>query len=299
MATLTPAASAIHDLATTCVSHRLVGPGLYRLDVQLDEALAQPFGQPGQFVMLALPGTDFRFRRPFSLADFDPVTRWATIYYKVMGQGTQRLTTVRPGDRVSLLGPLGNPFAPVPSVARTLLVAGGVGLPPLLWWAIDQRRADHPAPTVIYGVRTTEELTDFSPWLEDWLGPDHYWVSTDDGSYGYHGNVVTALMDQKDLILETVDDVLLCGPNPMMAAVVRWFGGHHSAARVQVSLENHMPCGTGACFGCVVAPSAENERASGQPLRVCLAGPVFDARDLAWGPRGPVTDCFDSQSCPA
>jgi dihydroorotate dehydrogenase electron transfer subunit len=292
LSTPTPLLPRIVDVSVPCVAHHQVGPGLYRLTVAMDPFHSADFGRPGQFIMLALPGEDFLFRRAFSWADVDPDTHQATLYYKVVGHGTQRLTTLSAGQSVSLLTPLGNPFLPVANPGRTLLVAGGVGLPPLLWWAIDQRRNGQSAPQAIVGARTAEDLADFTPRLTQWLGLDQATLCTDDGSTGTHGNVVTALDQQKHALLASIDDVLLCGPNPMMAAVVRWFGVHHPTARVQVSLENHMPCGTGACFGCVVAPSATNLSQQGQPIRVCLQGPVFNAQDIAWTDRGPLVDDF-------
>lgn len=283
------------DWPCTVLSNTAAGPGLFLLTLQLKSPVRlssnRPQGtfacQPGQFVMLAVEETGTWFRRPFSLLRFNKAAQTVTIYYKVMGPGTQKMSQWQPGQTTQLLSPLGVGFEEVGQPAltaspeQTLLIGGGIGIAPLFFQAQQWINESQPTkPLCLFGARTAAELSlaaELDPLCSELL------LATDDGSLGQTGTVITLLNQQKEALqAKKIKRTLVCGPNPMMAAVVRWFEAHLPAVEVVVSLENHMPCGTGACFGCVVSQAGDLP-----PIKVCQSGPAFVARQLAWGETGP------------
>ncbi len=247
-----------------------LGPGLLRLSVRLP---LEPGFVPGQFAMLNLPaGRAWTFGRPLSILDW--LAGEVSFLYRVVGRGTGELAGLKPGAAVTFLGPLGTPFPLDLGGRKAVLVAGGVGLPPLFAWR-KQRPQDVAA--AYFGARDQED----APWplldsgwrvgLED-LGPS--------ARGGARQGLVTDLLEEDFPADGTRDDctVLACGPWPMLEAV------HRQARRrgwpCWLSLEEHMGCGYGACKGCVV-PVADGPDAW-RPATCCQDGPVFDAAHLAW-----------------
>jgi dihydroorotate dehydrogenase electron transfer subunit len=231
---------------------------------------------PGQFLMLR-PGrtADPLLPRAFSFFAVAPGRGRVDLLYRVVGAGTRVMSALRPGDRVAVWGPLGQPFTPIPST-RMLLVGGGVGVPPIVFMAARHRQplpahGDSAGIEAFIGAATaefvvgTEELVAASVPVQ---------VATDDGTLGHRGYVTDLLQGALGSSTEETT-VYACGPMPMLAAVARIC----SAAGVacQVALEAPMACGVGACLGCTVP------RIEGGYARVCTDGPVFDAAAIAWG----------------
>lgn len=224
----------------------------------------------GQFVHVAVPTPDDRFflRRPFSIHD---CTRDAIELVIVeVGPGSQALRRARAGDTIRFYGPLGHAY-PVLAGKRILAIGGGVGLAPLYFYGFRAPGKIGDGYRLLYGARTRDDL-----FLEHVpLERSGVSLSTDDGSYGFKGNVVelASAMLQK----EPADALFSCGPTVMMKAVQRL------ADRLSIphyaSLENRMGCALGACRACVVPTKLEGA----SPYRtVCHDGPVFDASVLEW-----------------
>jgi dihydroorotate dehydrogenase electron transfer subunit len=240
---------------------------LYRLT--LSAPLISSSAQPGQFVMAACgPSLDPLLRRPFSIhrrIGPDQIQ----LLFRAVGRGTGLLAAIRPGQHLSLIGPLGHGFQMTPEGA-VCLVGGGIGIAPLLFLA-DRLRGACPVAqpcTVLLGAKTGKELT---PLTEEFGGLGcRVETATDDGSSGYHGLVPDLLAAH----LATVQKVYVCGPQPMMATVA----GLCRAAQVacEASLEAHMACGLGACLGCTIHGADNTYR------HVCKHGPVFKAEEVAW-----------------
>ncbi len=244
--------------------------GLIRLSLALPR---EPGFVPGQFAMLNLPGPDaWTFGRPLSILDWQDGV--VSFLYRVVGRGTAQLAALKPGDQVTFLGPLGTPFPTEFEGCKVVLVAGGVGLPPLFAW-----RHRFPGSTVAayFGARNGEDV----PW--SLLGPD-WQIGVEEFSDGSPEHVrrglVTDLLEVDFPSSEASPDnvILACGPWPMLKAV-------HSLARERrwtcwLSLEEHMGCGYGACKGCVVPVNDGDGR--WRPATCCQEGPVFDAERLAW-----------------
>ncbi len=199
-------------------------------------------------------------RRPISLCDWDSES--VTLIYKVVGEGTRRMSLMAPGETLDLLTGLGNGFD-VRRYARPLLVGGGVGIPPLYGLAKAMLSAGL-RPAVAMGFNTGAEV-----FLEDEfkaLGL-HTVVSTADGSRGVKGLVTDAVAMLRDA---GFDGFCACGPLPMLRALCE-----SCSLPGQLSLEERMGCGFGACMGCT------HEMANGGK-RICKDGPVFDREEVLW-----------------
>jgi dihydroorotate dehydrogenase electron transfer subunit len=246
--------------------------------------------QPGQFVMVKPVGvTDPLLRRPFSvfevLRDQAGEVTGVSILNKKAGRSTRKLYELEPGDVVSCLGPLGQPFKPVAAPMQAWMVAGGVGLAPFATLA-ETLSASRTPTTLFYGARTAGEL--FYLEFFDRLGITLV-LTTEDGGRGTRGRVTGPLEAALQSVGPAGAMVYACGPEPMLEAVARLAARYHQPS--QVSVERVMGCGLGGCYSCVVpvkrkddlssvAPGAKEEHAN--LVRSCISGPVFDGAELVW-----------------
>ena len=216
---------------------------------------------PGQFVMIRPQGwaLDMPWARPFSICRVS--TNELVIFFQVSGRGTEKMAALRRGDRVHLWGPLGNRFA-VEGGTPTLLLAGGIGIAPFVGYA-----ERHPTPGDCYPVETLGERIDVESFQED--GPDDLqWLLN-------HVRSRIAAYAARDGL------VLACGPAPFLKAVQSY--ALESKARCQLSLENRMACGVGACLGCVTKTTDKYPvpEKAGTPVQTCNHGPVFWADQIS------------------
>ena len=252
------------------VENRVLGHGGGRTSFVLRLGSCEPLrgARPGQFVMVRGEwGRDPLLPRAFSiLRMLDDGS--CELLLKAVGRGTRLMEETRVGATMSVLGPLGKPF-PAPERGRTdLLVAGGVGLAPLLWHA-EVARAAGLTTELFYGGRTAEDLVLLDE-IERAGCTVH--LTTEDGSKGMKGRVTAALEARLQIgKLGPNPHVLTCGPNPMMRAVVEL--AHKAKLPSLVSVEGEMACGIGACLGCAV-PLTDGSKPFGY---ACTDGPVFDA----------------------
>lgn len=247
---------------------------------------------PGSFVHLTCDPS-VPMRRPLSIMRADPKAGWIEVLYKVVGSGLRHLATRRAGDSVSAMGPIGAGFVPHPDKPRTLLAGGGVGIPPMVFLA-ERLRDSRDAkwqPLVLMGseipfpfrARPSTLLVPgipagviaCMPLLDDW-GIASRLASFADFPGCFHGYVTslasTWLATLARAELDQVE-MFACGPTAMLeaaAAVAREFD-----IACQVSLEEFMACAVGGCAGCTVLVQTE---AGPAMKRVCVDGPVFDAR---------------------
>ena len=238
----------------TVQSQRAVAPGVHHLRLAGD---TRGITRPGQFVQIRLPG--FYLRRPISVCDWQSGERGALdLIYKVVGHGTEAMTTLAPGTELDVLPGLGNGFDVDACPAGALLVGGGVGTPPLYGLCKALKRQGK-APRVVLGFNTAREIF----WQNEFeaLGVP-VTVTTVDGSAGTRGFVTAAMGECEPY-------VCACGPGPMLRAV------YGACEHGQFSLEERMACGFGVCMGCSI------QTASG-PKRVCKDGPVFGREALLW-----------------
>ncbi|HOX56622.1 MAG TPA: dihydroorotate dehydrogenase electron transfer subunit [Candidatus Paceibacterota bacterium] len=228
-----------------------------------------PLVQPGQFVHVRiLPLKDALLRRPFSV--FQVSTGNLSILYKTIGRGTEVLSRMRPGEELSLIGPLGRGFTvPLPAGEIPLLIAGGYGMAALYLLA---QRSPQRGIVFVGGRRRVDILCEAEFRALGW----EVRVTTEDGSQGETGLVTQALL--KELRRGMPGRKLFaCGPTPMLKAVGRLAAEFNLPA--ELSLDEHMGCGIGVCLTCVV-PIKTAEGWEYQ--RTCTEGPVFDCRQIAW-----------------
>lgn len=248
-----------------------VAEGTWRMVLATGPGLASGL-RPGMFVNVRPAGDSSQvIRIPLSFASADAEAGTVEIVYATVGIGTERLSQMAPGTTSTLVGPLGRGWRLPASRERALLVAGGVGLPPVMAAAGMLAQAGIGSDVVL-GARSAGRL-----WREgiarlERLGCEVH-VATDDGSEGAHGlttDVVAGLLSGG----HSYGSAFSCGPNPMMAGVARM--AHEAQIPCQVSLERMMTCGFGACSTCNVALAA------GGYASCCMDGPVFDAEEVAW-----------------
>jgi dihydroorotate dehydrogenase electron transfer subunit len=228
--------------------------------------------KPAQFVQVRTDaGTSPLLRRPFSILRASQDEGWIEILYDVVGEGTRRLEAMACGSDLDLLGPFGLPFSP-PESERLLLVAGGVGLVPLVFLAWEEQTR-LPAMVLLLGAATRARMPELKPLLPPGL---EVHLATDDGSLGHHGFVTDLITPH---VIPERTTVFTCGPHQMMARVAAITADLDLPCHA--SLENHMGCGFGACMGCVVE-FHEAEREDVRYRRVCTEGPVVDAHAIRW-----------------
>ena len=238
-------------LAKSVYSFTIDAPGL------ADEA------QPGQFANIAAPG--FTLRRPISICGIDKENGTLRFVFEVRGKGTEEIASLTEGESLDVLGPLGNGFR-IPDGKKVVVVGGGIGVPPLLGVS----KVSQELCTAVLGFRDYSKIILTDEFKEN--GSETI-ICTDDGSVGQKGLVTFPLAD----ILEKGETaaVLACGPEPMLKAVVKMCELYKVPC--QVSLEQRMGCGVGACVVC----SCMTVR-NGQEFysRVCKDGPVFNAEEV-------------------
>lgn len=271
----------------TVLSHQACDGEQYIVRLQAPGCAAT--ARAGQFVHLSCD-PQLAMRRPLSIMRVDANAGWVELLYKALGQGTRLLAQRRVGDTLSLLGPIGRPFAPDPLRPRALLLGGGVGMPPMIFLAESLRANRDYAPLVLLGSEVPfpftrqpsrimvagipEGVIGCMPLLEDW-GVASRLAS----GQGYPGCFEGYITDLARSWLETLDEagrrqvsVYGCGPHAMLEAVSRLAAEYDLPC--QISLEEYMACAVGGCAGCVVQVQTTEGPAM---KRVCVDGPVFDA----------------------
>ncbi len=256
----------MHDITTTILNIHTLTSGYAVLTLKAPEIARDAC--PGQFVHVRVPTLEAsRLRRPFSIYDADPESGLLYILYKNVGLGTNALAQLPVGTTLTVLGPIGKPF-PLDPQGEPYLVAGGYGVAPL--WFLANRLPRKG--TLFVGGRTAADILETQRFID--LG----WkvcIATQDGSLGETG-LVTKPLDAA-LAQNPNAELYACGPDGMLKAVGERAITYH--IRGWLSLDKHMVCGVGACLACV----QKIKRAGSERLeRVCVDGPVFEAREIVW-----------------
>lgn len=243
-----------------------VGPDTYWMVLEAGEMVRKTFRAPGQFIHINC-GHSRLLRRPISVATCqdDVPDGYVSVVFQVRGEGTAWLAKRQVGDRLDVLGLLGNGFAMEPG-GRYLLAGGGIGVPPLYGCA----QYCGGNATAVLGFRSKEQAVMVDQFRDVCESVS---LCTDDGSLGSKGFVHQQVADilDKDVSFTAV---LACGPKPMLRGVAQV--AERYGISCQVSMEERMACGVGACLGCAV------QLADGSMKHVCKDGPVFDAREVDW-----------------
>ncbi|MEO7328784.1 MAG: dihydroorotate dehydrogenase electron transfer subunit [Minicystis sp.] len=256
-------------LATLALHRRdSIGSAYHVLTFEADQPL---LALPGQFAMIrsATWGDAPLLPRPMSLLTAGDRP---SILIKVVGEGTRRMAHASSGEPFSLLAPLGKPWSPCPDDHRPILVAGGVGVAPLLYLARDLAALGGARTLALYGGRSHADL----PLDAELSAVSELRVATEDGSRGAPGRVTVLLAQALDDLAASGQraKIYTCGPDAMMAAVARLCAARDVPC--EVSLETPMACGYGVCLGCPIP------KQSGGFLYACTEGPCVDATTIAW-----------------
>lgn len=236
----------------------------FLLDLQPEAKLPELF--PGQFVQVRIDGSASTFlRRPFSIHSVDYSSNTISLLIQIKGDGTRELSSIRDGELLSLIYPLGNSFSK-PHGKEVLLAGGGCGVAPLLFLAQYYSKQSFNV-TILTGWRTASDIFR----LEEYQRFGKTLVTTEDGSAGE-----TGLVTDHSVLYGKVghfSQICCCGPEAMMKSVATI--ARENGVRCEVSLENTMACGFGACLCCITPTRHGNQR-------VCVEGPVFETSELGW-----------------
>lgn len=235
-------------------SNKSIAKNVYEMILEGDTTYIT---RPGQFINIEIEG--LYLRRPISVCDYDEKT--IKIIYKVVGKGTEKLSTLKEGEILDILTGLGNGFEKSLSGEKPLLIGGGVGTPPMYNLAkvlIKEKKK----PIVVLGFGSKEDIFYEEEFKK--IGAEVY-ISTVDGSYGTKGFVTDVIKDLKDYTY-----YYACGPENMLKAVYDLV-----EKKGQLSFEEKMGCGFGACMGCTCKTKYGNKR-------ICKNGPVLKKEEIIW-----------------
>jgi dihydroorotate dehydrogenase electron transfer subunit len=248
----------------TIISNKALSERYSMMSLQLPEATRGMEVHPGQFVEIRVADSASTYlRRPISICDYCSESNRMTLLIRRAGEGTEHLCNLPEGAKVDIVGPLGNGFSIPKAGSTALLAGGGIGVAPLM--LLGKRMvAAGVTPCFLLAARTASEIL----LLEEFKAIGKVVISTDDGTAGEKGYASdnSALQQRYDL-------VCVCGPKPMMLGIARKATANGSPC--EVSLENLMACGLGACL-CCVEPTLKGN------LRACVEGPVFNTEMLLW-----------------
>ena len=249
------------DQELTIVSNEQIADKVFKMRLKGDTSLLTA---PGQFINIKFTG--FYLRRPISVSDYD--SEGLTIIYKVVGQGTDLLSTIKAGEKLMCLMGLGNGFDTASCGAHVLLVGGGVGTPPMYGLAKELLKQGKKV-TVVLGFNSVLDVFydhEFKALEQEIPGSSiEVRVATVDGSFGTKGFVTDCLTG-----LDGITDYCACGPMPMLKALYRYYNQKKIG---QLSFEERMGCGFGACVGCSISTNSGFKK-------VCKDGPVFSSDEV-------------------
>ncbi len=247
------------------VANEKLGNEFFLLTLQSEEKL--PVILPAQFVEVKIEkSTETFLRRPISIHDVDYDAQTIRLLVKIAGNGTRTLSEISLGAKLNLVFPLGNTFDFSSVSGKVLLVGGGVGVAPMLYTAKYLRKFGIEAD-ILFGYRS--KLNILRKDVYEQCGNVFY--TTDDGSFGEKGTIMNHSIFASEKF--PYSKIFACGPEPMMRALAKWTIENN--VECEVSLENKMACGIGACL-CCVQNTNEGHKC------VCTDGPVFNVKQLLW-----------------
>jgi len=238
---------------------RQIGIGIY--DLWLETEVSKK-AIPGQFISIYTNDASKLLPRPISICEIEPNKNRLRVVYRIAGEGTKQFSKLREGDTIEILGPLGNGFTK--REKKAILIGGGIGIPPMLELAkqLDVRKS------IVLGYRDEIFLNkEFEPYGDVFL-------ASEDGAHGTKGTVLDAIRE-----CDVKGDIIYaCGPTPMLRAIQAY--ALENDIEAQLSLEERMACGVGACLACVCKSNEVDSHSHVHNKRVCKDGPVFDAREV-------------------
>lgn len=243
------------------VSQESLADGIYSMWIQTE---ASESAKPGQFLSLYTNDASRLLPRPISICEIDREKGRLRVVYRVTGQntGTEQFSRMSAGDRIPVVGPLGNGFPVKEAIGkRVFLMGGGIGVPPILELA---KQMECGKKQIVAGYRDAHIFL-----KEEFEQNGELYISTEDGSVGTKGNVLDAIRENG----LDADIIFACGPTPMLRAIKEW--AKEKKIACYISLEERMACGIGACLGCVCRTKERDPHTNVHNARICKDGPVF------------------------
>jgi dihydroorotate dehydrogenase electron transfer subunit len=248
------------------VDNKQLNKEFFVLQLQSDKQLPEII--PGQFVQVKVEGSPNTFlRRPISVYDIDYSSQSINLLIKIAGEATRQLSKLIPGEMLNIIYPLGNSFSK-PISNKVLLIGGGTGVAPLLFLGKYLRKQYNVEPEFLLGYRTQDLVIE----IEKFEATGKTYITTEDGSFGHKGYVIHHPMLHEEY--REIDMIYTCGPEIMMKEVAKY--ANNKDIFCEVSLENLMGCGIGACLCCVV-DTIDNGN-----VNACTEGPIFNTKQLQW-----------------
>ncbi len=251
--------SKVTEMATILEQEKLA-EGVYSMWISTTAAKS---AAPGQFISLYCGEHSRLLPRPISICEIDRENKALRLVYRIAGKGTTEFSEYKAGERIRILGPLGNGFTL--EGEHPIVIGGGIGVPPMLQLS---KQLDAES-TIILGYRDNQLF------LKDQFDEQgKVIIATDDGSVGVHGTVVDAMNEHH----VTGDVIFACGPKPMLVAIKAYAA--EQGIKCYISMEERMACGIGACLGCVCQTRDVDAHSHVHNARVCKDGPVFLAEEV-------------------
>ena len=243
------------------IRHTSLSDGIFDMTLKAEEIAKE--AKAGQFISVYLNNKSKILPRPISICGIDKEAGTLRIVYRTVGDGTKELSDYKEGEMVKILGPLGNGFTQKDK--KAILIGGGIGIPPMLE-LMKQLDCDK---TAVLGYRDSDMFL-----KDEFEAVGDVVISTEDGSFGTKGNVIDAIKEQG------VEGSIIyaCGPTPMLRGIKAY--AEEMGIEAQISMEERMACGIGACLACVFKSKDVDSHSHVHNKRVCKDGPVFDAREV-------------------
>ena len=244
------------------VSQQCIGTDIYDMVLSFPKGAKE--ARPGQFIAMYCEDGTKLLPRPISICGIDAEAGTLRVVYRIAGEGTRLFSQMKVGDSLEVMGPLGNGFTMKDK--KAIIVGGGIGIPPMLELA---KQLDCEK-TVVLGYRDELFLK------EEFEACANVAVATEDGSTGTKGTVIDAI----EAAQVSGEIIYACGPMPMLKALAEYADAHGMEA--QISLEERMACGIGACLGCICKTKEKDHHTNVNNTRICKDGPVFDAKEVVF-----------------
>ncbi len=247
-------------MTANIIRQEMIGTDIFSMIIEAKEIAVQ--AKPGQFVDLYSADGSKLLPRPISLCEIDREAGTLRLVYRIAGKGTAEFSKLTSEHTIDVLGPLGNGFNL--EDGKAILIGGGIGIPPMLQLAKELKCEK----SIVLGYRDEEFLSEeFKPYGE-------VYKSSDNGAIGVKGTVMDAI---KEYGIEGTH-IYACGPTPMLRAIQQY--ALENGIRAQLSLEERMACGVGACLACVCKSKEVDHHSNVNNKRVCKDGPVFYAEEV-------------------
>lgn len=252
----------------TVLKQQCIGKDIYDMTIQTKHIAGH--AKAGQFVSLYSNDASKLLPRPISLCGIDAEAGTLRLVYRVTGEGTgtEEFSRLKAGDKIRVLGPLGNGFTVEPG-KKAFLIGGGIGIPPMLELEKSIKAAGTCEFVSVMGYRDAQTFL-----LDEFKEQGDCYVATEDGSVGAKGNVLDAIKEYK----LNADVIYACGPTPMLRALKAYAA--EQGMTCYISMEERMACGIGACLACVCNSKEKDAHSNVKNKRICKEGPVFLAEEV-------------------